>query len=405
MASQDGTLPVPAEQAVPVANTSAEEGRPVAPVTGPSLDWLQVSATGRLSALVETGDGLRAREFKALVFGHHEAGVGASLTQAHLAAGFGVTDTLAVGLAVPVALAPMKVGSVGLEGRLTLLRQAQGAPVDFGGSVWVDLPAVASNEVSVTSRLGVGRAFGGLVRVGLEGGVAAGLSTGARAVSLAASASTLGDGVRGEFDVRGLWSPSTGAVAAEVLVGARYPLLRHQLELTTLLGAGQGEVTNGASWRVLVGVAWTPGRVSARALELPTVDEEVPSVMVGCVSDAAVGEIVVDEVGFDATVHFALNLAVVESSERAAVIRVAELLASNPEAKVQVHGHADQTGPAAFNERLALARAEAVVMALVEQGVDARRLVAVGDGTRAPLSDDDVSGRPLNRYVDFVVTR
>jgi len=69
-------------------------------------------------------------------------------------------------------------------------------------------------------------------------------------------------------------------------------------------------------------------------------------------------------------------------------------------------GHTDSTGDPAANQPLSLARAEAVKRYLVEKGVAAARLSAVGHGDGDPLgSNATEEGRALNRRVDFKVTR
>jgi outer membrane protein OmpA-like peptidoglycan-associated protein len=68
-----------------------------------------------------------------------------------------------------------------------------------------------------------------------------------------------------------------------------------------------------------------------------------------------------------------------------------------------VQGHCDNTGSDAVNDPLSQKRAEAVVAALVSQGVAAERLSAVGKGSHAPVADNDSDeGRAKNRRVEFV---
>lgn len=56
---------------------------------------------------------------------------------------------------------------------------------------------------------------------------------------------------------------------------------------------------------------------------------------------------------------------------------------------IEVTGHADASGPAAFNEWLAELRAERVAKFLLQQGVDPRRLSFKGAGSRKPLPGTD----------------
>jgi outer membrane protein OmpA-like peptidoglycan-associated protein len=52
---------------------------------------------------------------------------------------------------------------------------------------------------------------------------------------------------------------------------------------------------------------------------------------------------------------------------------------------ITITGHADQIGPAPYNENLALTRAESVKNYLVSKGIPAERIQALTDGTSEPL--------------------
>lgn len=70
--------------------------------------------------------------------------------------------------------------------------------------------------------------------------------------------------------------------------------------------------------------------------------------------------------------------------------------------RVTVEGHTDSTGSAELNERLSLARAEAVRDALVIRGVSADLLDAEGYGAAWPVaSNDTAEGREQNRRIEF----
>ena len=72
---------------------------------------------------------------------------------------------------------------------------------------------------------------------------------------------------------------------------------------------------------------------------------------------------------------------------------------------VKVTGHTDYVGSAAYNDKLALRRAEAVKAFLVKYGANADQITTAGDGKRAPEVDNSTKeGRFMNRRVVLTVT-
>jgi outer membrane protein OmpA-like peptidoglycan-associated protein len=83
---------------------------------------------------------------------------------------------------------------------------------------------------------------------------------------------------------------------------------------------------------------------------------------------------------------------------------VIELLESEPDKQIRIEGHTDATGPSQLNLRLSRERAEAVRDALIDLGIDADRLTAVGMGEDFPIaSNETAEGRARNRRVDVIV--
>jgi len=84
----------------------------------------------------------------------------------------------------------------------------------------------------------------------------------------------------------------------------------------------------------------------------------------------------------------------------------AAILASDPGAYFEVHGHTDSDGDATRNQVLSQERAEAVVTALVARGIDPARMTAVGFGESKPLEPNITEeGRAVNRRIEFLVLR
>ncbi|MCL4791192.1 MAG: OmpA family protein [Gammaproteobacteria bacterium] len=79
-------------------------------------------------------------------------------------------------------------------------------------------------------------------------------------------------------------------------------------------------------------------------------------------------------------------------------------LNSYPERSVQIEGHTDSVGSEDSNQGLSQRRAESVRAYLVQQGIAANRLTAVGLGENQPVASNDTqSGRQQNRRVVAII--
>ncbi|RFF27598.1 MULTISPECIES: OmpA family protein [unclassified Wenzhouxiangella] len=83
---------------------------------------------------------------------------------------------------------------------------------------------------------------------------------------------------------------------------------------------------------------------------------------------------------------------------------VVRLVEGEPDKQIRIEGHTDSTGSSSANMRISRLRAEAVRDALVEQGIDADRIQAVGMGEDFPIaSNESADGRRKNRRVDVIL--
>lgn len=83
--------------------------------------------------------------------------------------------------------------------------------------------------------------------------------------------------------------------------------------------------------------------------------------------------------------------------------QVVRLLKENPQWQVEVQGHTDSVGSAAYNQALSQRRAEAVRQFLLARGIEVRRVVAKGYGATQPVADNRTeAGRALNRRTEIV---
>lgn len=103
-------------------------------------------------------------------------------------------------------------------------------------------------------------------------------------------------------------------------------------------------------------------------------------------------------------IYFDTGKSVLKPESNASVAEISKLLKADPTLKVFVVGHTDNVATLDLNMNLSLARADAVVHALVaEHGIAADRLIGRGVGPLSPVvSNDSEEGRAKNRRVELV---
>ena len=84
--------------------------------------------------------------------------------------------------------------------------------------------------------------------------------------------------------------------------------------------------------------------------------------------------------------------------------KVMEFLDAYPDRKIRIEGHTDSSGSSALNLKLSQQRAEAVKALLVENGIPAGQIEAVGMGEDFPIADNNTeAGKARNRRVEIIV--
>ena len=102
-------------------------------------------------------------------------------------------------------------------------------------------------------------------------------------------------------------------------------------------------------------------------------------------------------------ITFDVGKSTIKPESMAEINRITQLMKDNPDIKFSVEGHTDNTGSAASNQTLSEARSKAIMDKLVELGIAADRLKAVGKGQTSPIADNSTDeGRAKNRRVEFV---
>jgi outer membrane protein OmpA-like peptidoglycan-associated protein len=108
--------------------------------------------------------------------------------------------------------------------------------------------------------------------------------------------------------------------------------------------------------------------------------------------------------GFTALyLNFETNSWQIRPSDAATLDEVAAALKQTPGMRVRIEGHTDNVGTAESNRVLSERRAQSVMEALVQRGVDRARMSAAGFGQERPIADNRTEeGRAKNRRVELV---
>lgn len=106
------------------------------------------------------------------------------------------------------------------------------------------------------------------------------------------------------------------------------------------------------------------------------------------------------------SVYFGTDVAIIDESSKVKLDAAAAYLASEPNARIEISGHADNRGTEAYNIVLASQRAEAVRQYLLSKGVEAGRMSTIAYGEFKPLaSNKSEQGRSLNRTAQFRIIK
>lgn len=101
---------------------------------------------------------------------------------------------------------------------------------------------------------------------------------------------------------------------------------------------------------------------------------------------------------------FATDSTALSSTLQGDLYTLADSLNDYPNTTVQVIGHTDNTGAAAYNQDLSERRALAVKSVLVNGGVSSGRVQAIGRGESSPVATNQTStGRAQNRRVEIII--
>lgn len=102
-------------------------------------------------------------------------------------------------------------------------------------------------------------------------------------------------------------------------------------------------------------------------------------------------------------INFDVDKADIKPDGKEVVQQIAKALQQDASLNISIEGHTDNTGNAAHNKKLSDDRANAVMNALVADGIEKSRLAAQGFGAENPLvANDSEENKAKNRRVELV---
>ncbi|UXN69823.1 OmpA family protein [Devosia neptuniae] len=151
---------------------------------------------------------------------------------------------------------------------------------------------------------------------------------------------------------------------------------------------------NPAEWTATIAI---PEPVAVPAVAAPVTPSTGTADVAACVAPLA---------DFSArnAILYQSGAAIITAESEPALDELAADLSACPDAVVHIEGHTDADGDEASNLALSVARAEAVIAALITRGVNPDRLYAVGYGEASPIADNETpAGKRLNRRIVVTV--
>ena len=102
-------------------------------------------------------------------------------------------------------------------------------------------------------------------------------------------------------------------------------------------------------------------------------------------------------------VYFDFNASTPQKYSLWAADFVANFLAKNPSANINIVGYADEIGGENYNQKLSQKRADVVKKLLTDRGVDASRLTFEGRGEDKSVNKNSSNARQLARRATFEI--
>ena len=164
-----------------------------------------------------------------------------------------------------------------------------------------------------------------------------------------------------------------------------------------IIGNQTGSTARGAIIGAAVGGA--AGALIGRQMDqqAEALEDELPGATVERVGEGI-------QVTFDSGILFDFDSYALRQTARDNLANLAASLNRYPDSEVLIVGHTDSRGDDAYNQRLSENRSGSARDFLVQQGVAASRIRAVGMGESEPVASNDTdAGRQENRRVEVAI--
>lgn len=127
--------------------------------------------------------------------------------------------------------------------------------------------------------------------------------------------------------------------------------------------------------------------------------EQIEGVEVIRTADDEINVVMENDILFD------FDSAALRAASRQSLRDMANVFVEYPETRIDISGHTDSVGSAAYNQNLSEERARSVTRYLTSQGVSSTRISTRGYGESLPTSSNETAaGRQLNRRVEIQIT-
>jgi OOP family OmpA-OmpF porin len=176
--------------------------------------------------------------------------------------------------------------------------------------------------------------------------------------------------------------------------------------------SASGEVWKSASGECWRDAVWTPataapgcdGAIAAKAAAPEPKAAVAPVAAAAPVVAAAAPVAAASKVTYAADAFFDFDKSVLKPEGKTKLDDLAAKIKSiNLEVIIAV-GHTDSTGSDAYNQKLSVARSEAVKAYLVSKGIEKNRIYTEGKGEKQPIADNKTKeGQAKNRRVEIEV--